>query len=313
MTKKIIAFVLGIAMAAPLIADQGTTAASFLKLQVGPRAIGMAESFAGLADDINAIQYNASGLAFLKTKEVTLMHAVWFLDIFYDHLAVAWPIEGIGTIGFSCLYLNAGVFDKYVLDAANNPVGQGQFTSNSLAAGLTYARMIIPVLSAGLTIKMISETIDSSSTSGIAVDLSGRWQTPVKGLSAGLNIANMGPSLGYEKAFGLPTTIRLGVGYKPAAHIAVDCDYAQPVETAGIFSLGGEYGYREFLYLRLGYKYQGAVDYNQTFTGFGPAIVSGLAMGLGFKFYQNYLIDYSYSNFGFLGASHRTALTAKFQ
>ena len=44
-------------------------------------------------------------------------------------------MEGIGTLGLSCLYLNAGTFDKYVLDATNTPVAQGQFTANSLAAG----------------------------------------------------------------------------------------------------------------------------------------------------------------------------------
>jgi len=312
MTKKIIILAC-LALSGLAWADQGTTAASFLKLQTGPRAIAMAESFAGLADDVNAIQYNASGLAFLKDKEVTLMHAVWFQDIFYDNLGVAWPIEGIGTIGLSGLYLNAGSFDKYTLDAANNPVAQGQFTASSLEAGLTYSRAIIKPVAAGITIKMISETIDSSSASSVAVDLSTLWKLPVRGLSVGLNIANLGPSLGFEQAFSLPVNVRLGVGYKPADNIAVDCDYAQPIETAGIFSLGGEYGYRDFLYIRLGVKYQGAVDYNQTQTGFGPSIASLLSMGLGFKIYKNYSADYAYQNYGFLGTPHRIALTAKFQ
>lgn len=313
MIKKFTAFALVLALGSAARADQGTTAASFLKLQTGPRAIAMGESFAGISDDVNSIQYNVGGLGYLKEKEVTLMHAVWFQDIFYDHLAVAWPMEGIGTLGLSCLYLNAGVFDKYILNAAGTPVAQGQFTANSLAAGLSYARVIVPAVSAGLTIKMISETIDSSAASTVAVDLATMWKTPVKGLQAGLHVANMGPSLGFEQAFSLPITFRLGVGYLPSANIAVDCDYTQPIETAGVFSLGGEYGYRDFLYIRLGYKYQGAVDYNQTFTGFGPAIASGLAMGIGFKLYKNYSADYAYSNYGFLGTPHRIALTAKFQ
>ncbi len=302
-----------LALSTGLAADQGTTAASFLKLQTGPRAIAMAESFAGLADDVNAIQYNASGMAYMKEKEFTFMHAVWFQDIFYDHLAVAWPIEGIGTIGLSGLYLNAGTFDKYVLDAANNPVAAGQFTANSLAAGLSYARQIIPVISAGINLKMISETIDTASASSIAVDLSAMYKTPIKGLSAGLNITNLGPSLGFEQAFSLPINVRVGLGWKPAANIALGADYAQPIETVGVFSLGGEYGYRDFLYLRLGYKYGGAIDYNQTFTGFGPAVASGLAMGVGFKVAKNYSADYAYSNYGFLGTPHRIALTMKFQ
>jgi hypothetical protein len=314
MTKKFVVFAIGLALVTKAHADQGTTSASFLKLDTGPRAIAMGGSFAGLADDVNAIQYNPAGLAYVPDKEVTLMHAVWFEDIFYDYLALDWPMQSIGgTLGLNVLYLSAGTFDKYVLDANNNPVAQGTFTADSLEAGLTYSRCIIPSVSAGLTIKMISETIASASTSGVAVDLAGMWKLPIKGLAAGIDISNLGPSIGFQQTYGLPITTRVGVGYKPTDLISVDCDYTQPVETVGVFSLGGEYGYRDFLFIRLGYKYGGAVDYNQTFTGYGPAVASGLCMGLGFKLYKNYSADYSYSNYGFLGTPQRIAISAKFQ
>src|SRR5271170_6902635 len=102
MIKKIcLALVCG-CLAVVARADQGDTGAAFLKLDTGPRAIGMGGSFAGLADDVNAIQYDPAGLAYLTQKEVTLMHAIWFEDIFYDYLGVAWPLSGnMGTIGFS--------------------------------------------------------------------------------------------------------------------------------------------------------------------------------------------------------------------
>jgi hypothetical protein len=295
-----------------LRADQGTTANSFLKLETGPRAIAMAESFAGLADDVNAIQYNPAGLAYLTDKEVTLMHAQWVQDIFYDHLAVDWPIDKIGTLGFSAVYLNAGNFDRSTLDSLGNPVVNGTFTANSYWAGLSYARTIVPFIAAGLNIKLISETIDTSSASSVAVDLAAMYHSPVPGLNAGINIQNLGPSSGFHQTFNQPINFRAGVGYKPSKTIAVDADYTQPIETVGTFSVGGEYGYRDFLFLRLGYKYGGAVDYNQTFTGFGPAVAAGLSMGVGFVFYKNYSLDYAYENYGFLGAPQRFAITAKF-
>jgi hypothetical protein len=165
-------FVLLLPLASSLAADQGTTAASFLKLDTSPRAIAMAGSFGGVADDVSAIQYNSGGLGFLKQKEVTLMHAMWFQDIFYDYGALAWPIDGIGTVGLSFFYLNAGTFDKYGFDpVTNNPVNQGQFTASSMVAGLAFSRPIVNYLSAGINIKMISEAIESKGTSGIAVDL----------------------------------------------------------------------------------------------------------------------------------------------
>jgi hypothetical protein len=295
-----------------LAADQGTTAASFLKLDTSPRAIAMAGAFGGIADDVSAIQYNASGLAFVDQKEVTLMHALWFQDIFYDYGALAWPINGIGTVGLSFFYLNAGTFDKVGFDVNNQPVNLGQFTASSMVAGLSFSRKIVSYLSAGLNIKMLNESIESFSTGTVAVDVSALYHTPVKGLNVGLNVQNLGPSMGYDQAFSLPINVRLGIGYHPADNIVVGTDYTQPIETAGVWGVGGEYGYRDTLFVRMGYKYQGAVDYNQTYTGYGPAVASGLNLGLGLKLYKNYLADYAYAPYGFLGTSHRFSLTLKF-
>lgn len=314
MMKKILGTLICVGLAVAAYADQGDTGAAFLKLDTGPRAIGMGGSFAGLADDVNAIQYDPAGLAYLTDKEITLMHAVWFEDIFYDYLAVAWPLSGnLGSLGFSALYVNDGIFQETTLDSAGNPVVGGTFTGDSLEGALTYSRQIIPSIAVGLNLKFISETIASSTASTVAVDLSSMWHSPIKGLNAGMDIQNLGPSFGFSQAFPLPVNFRLGVGYKPTENTAVDCDYDQPIETVGFLSLGGEYGYRDFMFLRLGYSFQGAVDYNQTFTDFGPAVASGLAMGIGFKFYKNYSVDYSYSNYGFLGTPSRISLAAKFQ
>jgi hypothetical protein len=293
-------------------ADQGTTAASFLKLGTSPRAIAMADAFGGVADDVSAIQYNAAGLAFLGQKEFTLMHAVWFQDIFYDYAALAWPIEGIGTLGLSFFYLSAGTFEKVGFDAFDNPVSLGDFSASSMVAGLAFSRQIVSFLSAGINIKMLNESIDTFSAGSVAVDVSALYKTPVEGLSVGLNVQNLGPSLGFEQAFSLPINVRLGVGYKPADNITVGMDYTQPIETAGLWSLGGEYGYRDTLFVRMGYRYQGAIDYNQTYTGFGPAVASGLNLGLGLKLYKNYSADYAYAPYGFLGTTHRISLTFKF-
>lgn len=311
MRRFVLALSLGL-VPAIISADQGTTAASYLKLGTSPRAIAMAEAFGGVADDVSAIQYNAAGLGYLKEKQVTLMHALWFQDIFYDYGALAWPIDGIGTVGLSFFYLNAGTFDKVGFDALNQPVNLGQFTASSMVAGLAFSRQILSYLSAGLNIKMLNESIESFSAGSVAVDVSTLYRTPIKGLSLGLNVQNLGPSLGFEQAFSLPINVRLGVGYKPADNIIVGMDYTQPIETAGIWSLGGEYGYRDTLFVRMGYRYQGAVDFNQTYTGFGPSVASGLNLGLGLKLYKNYLADYAYAPYGFLGTTHRFSLTLKF-
>src|ERR1051326_8981448 len=103
-------------------ADQGTTAASFLKLATGPRAIAMGENFTGLADDVNAIRYNTAGLAFVQDKEVTLMYSKWFLDTSYYDIGFEWPFSAsVGTFGVDIVYLDGGSFDKWVTSTSADP------------------------------------------------------------------------------------------------------------------------------------------------------------------------------------------------
>lgn len=299
-------------MPQPLKPTKGTLR-SALKLGTSPRVIAMGSSFAGIADDVNAIGYNPAGLAYVTDKEATLSYDTWVQDISYDYLAVAWPMDpSIGTLGLSGTYVDGGVFQESTLDANGNPVLGSTFTADDLDLVLSYARKVLPFFSVGINLKYISETIDAQSLSDFAADVSGFWQTPIKGLGVGADFQNLGPNTGYSETFSLPINFRVGVGYKPTDYIAIDCDYDQPIETVGILSIGGEYGYRDFLYVRLGYSFQGAEDYNQTFTDFGPAFAAGLNMGIGIKLYKNYSIDYSYSNYGILGTPNLFALTAKF-
>jgi len=159
---------------------------------------------------------------------------------------------------------------------------------------------------------MLNESIESFSAGSVAVDLGALYKTPIPNLSLGLNVQNLGPSLGFEQAFSLPINVRLGVGYKPFSNITVSTDYTQPIETVGQWSMGGEYGYRDTLFVRMGYRYQGAIDYNQTYSGYGPAVASGLNLGLGLRALKNYTLDYAYAPYGFLGTTHRFSLTLKF-
>lgn len=314
--KKIIVICLMVCLGAVSRADQGTTAASFLKLATGPRAIAMGESFAGLADDVNALNYNASGLAFLPDREFTIMHAAWFQDIFYDNIGLAWPVSSLGgTLGLNILYLSGGDFDKYIQDP-NGPTGTyiqaGKFTAYSMAGGVSYSRAILKYLSLGLMGKYITESIDGAGASSFAVDLSGFYRTPIPNLGIGVNVQNLGPGMGYSQTYNLPINFRLGVGYKPYKAVALAMDYTQPIETAGVLGLGGEYIYRDTLTVRGGYKYQGAIDYNQTYSGYGPGVAAGLSMGFGLNLFKHYLIDYAYVPYGFLGSTHRFSFIYKF-
>ncbi len=309
-TSVILVSVLSLALVSAMArADQGTTAAAFLQLDTSPRVIGMGDSFAGLADDVNDVEYNPAGSAFLTQKEVTVMDAMWIQGINYGYGALDWPFS-FGTLSADLFYLNAGTFQGTALQG-NTVVNTSTFTAADMYGTLAYGRKILPYLSAGVSVKFLNEQIAAYSASTAAASLSLFYRSPIPGLGAGLVVSNLGPDEGFQQGFPLPANIRMGVGYKVTQDISVDSDYTQYFNTAGTWSIGGEYGYR-ILVFRAGYKYQGAVDYNQVEQGYGPAAAAGLDLGLGIRLFKNYSADYSYSPMGFLGSSQMLSLSAKF-
>ena len=53
----------------PFVYAAESSAAQFLKLGFGARALGMGESFVAIADDISAIHYNPAGLAAYESED----------------------------------------------------------------------------------------------------------------------------------------------------------------------------------------------------------------------------------------------------
>src|SRR5450631_1540511 len=67
--------------------DPGTTAANFLKLGIGPRAIAMGNAQVGLANDVYATYWNPAGLARLETPEAGFVQNQYLENISEQYLA----------------------------------------------------------------------------------------------------------------------------------------------------------------------------------------------------------------------------------
>src|SRR5690349_23851614 len=62
----------------------GTSSATFLRIGIGARAVGMGETFVAVANDPSAIYWNPAGLASLQRREVMASHVDWPADVHYD-------------------------------------------------------------------------------------------------------------------------------------------------------------------------------------------------------------------------------------
>ncbi|MBN2754420.1 MAG: PorV/PorQ family protein [Candidatus Goldbacteria bacterium] len=290
-------------------ADQGTTSAVFLKLEQGARPIAMGGAYTAAADDVHSILWNPAGLSQLQGFQVSFMHTMWFADIFYDYLAMAYPAGEIGTFGLSVVYVNSGDINKW--DISGNPLGS--FSSSDLGFGIAYGTSINKDLSLGVTIKLFNSSIDDKSAFGFAGDIGAIYTTPVEGLKAGIAFQNLGPKFGFGEAFLLPINFRVGLSYSAVRNLILSLDYIQPIETNGIIAAGMEYWYRDLLVLRLGYQYQGMFDKNYYYENYaGPSILAGFVIGAGIKI-DIYSVDYAYRQYGVLESTHRIGLTVKFK
>lgn len=291
-------------------AEQGTTAAAFLKLDEGIRPVSLGGAFTGAADDVNAIMYNPSGLSQLKGIEATSMFSIWFAGIYYGYAAGAFPAGDIGTFGVGIVYVGTNDIPRW--DAAGMP--GAAFSAYDLDVNLGYGTAINKELSLGLTLKIFDEQIDSSGAFGFGADVGALYKVPgIKDLQLGMAITNLGPKFGFGEAFWLPIEFKIGASYKGIRNMMLNIDYIQPIETYGILAMGMEYWYRDLLVVRLGFQFQGKFDLNEWYENFaGPDIMGSLVLGAGIKI-DIYEIDYAYRQFGVLESTHRIGLTLKFK
>ena len=169
----------------------GTTAAKFLSIDVGSKAVGMGGAFTSIADDASAMYWNPAGLSYFNTREVYFNHADWIADISFDYFGFSIPLRPGRAIGINITSLTMG--DMEVTRYGNENTGE-TFQASDYAAGFTYSMNLTDRFSIGINGKYIQQTIASSSASGAAMDMGTIFETPF-GFRLGTAISNFGPKL----------------------------------------------------------------------------------------------------------------------
>lgn len=316
------------------ITKTGTTAAQFLKIGVGARAISMGGSFVAEANDLSALYWNPAGLSNIQGGAVQFSHTQYLADISYSYAAFGFRIGSLGTIAASLIYLDSG---EMKVRTVSHPDGTGEFfKAQDLALQLSFARALTDRFSIGTTVKYIRETIWHSSASAMAFDVGVLFTTPFRQLRLGASMANFGPKMqmsGRDIIFStdpsplqegnveivnseylvdrhpLPLLFRVGLAWdamNTADHrVVVVTDAAHPNDNSEYLNMGMEYNFRDLFAIRGGYRNAFETDGEQGLTW-------GVGLNLRIDRSTRASFDYAYADFGRLEQTHWYTLNLYF-
>jgi hypothetical protein len=304
----------------------GTTAAKFLSINPGGKAVGMGGAFTSLADDASSLYWNPSGISRLGTYVFYFNHSEWLADINYDFVGLSIPFNGGSTLGLSITYLSMGEMKIRRYD--DEETGE-TFKAGSYALSTTWAMNLTDRFSIGFTGKYIREKIDNSHASGFAVDVGTLFNT-IFGPQLGVSISNFGPKMTMTGTdllvnadvsniegnnpninaelstdpFDLPLVLRVGLSnhLKFGGLTSIwSVDAVNPIDNSEYLNAGIELNFWDMAFCRMGAKSIFMDEREELYTA-----------GLGSKFKlfsgQNLVVDYSYEIFKYLPSTHQFSI-----
>ncbi len=312
----------------------GTSAAQFLGIPVGPRGAALGGAFVALSNDVSALYYNPGAISQPGFSQFLVSHTNWLVDTKFDWVGVMINLDGQSAIGVSITQLDYG---EELITTEVDQTGTGEtWSAADITVGLTYARNLTDRFSIGGTGKYIQQRIWNESASAFAVDVGLRYRTDFNGMIIGMSISNFGTDMrldgkdlfrpidtdptntGTNKTivsrlktddWPLPLFFRAGVAMDVVKYddirITAAVDALRPSDSAETLNVGGEFSWRESLFIRGGMN-----------ALFLPDRENGFTLGGGAKYELSAVnfvsFDYSYQDFGKFGGIQSFAIGITF-
>jgi long-subunit fatty acid transport protein len=333
MKKILVVFLLSVACVLGQ-SKVGSTAAPFLNIGIGPRAISMGGAFIATASDVSSLYWNPAGASRSDINEAMFSHSSWFADINYNWAGAMLKLGDAGTVGLNLTYLDYG--DMEITTLAEQD-GTGQlFTAHDMSMGLTYAYNLTDRFSLGGTVKYIQQKIWNTSASAFAMDLGVLFHSDIYGLRIGATITNFGTAMKMDgkdllvqhdidpnnygnndqilaslltDEFPLPLTFRIGLAMDVVNNeehrVTLAADALHPNDNDESVNVGGEYMFNNLIAFRVGYKSLFLTNSEEGFTA---------GVGLNYNFTSDFgvRVDYAYQDFGVLDYTQHFSIGIKF-
>ena len=319
----------------------GTTAAQFLGISVGPRAVAMGSAFVAEGNDILSLYWNPGAFVQAERTEFAFTNTEWLAGTKFRWFGFMLNLDNTNAFGLSLTQLDYG---EEEVTTVQSPDGTGQkWAANDLAVAISYSRRLTDRFSIGGSAKFISQTIWNESASGFTLDVGLLFVTDFNNMRLGMSMSNFGSDLqldgrdlltrididpansgsnktlvGKLKTDPWPTPLLFRVGVAmdilntDGARASIAVDALRPNDFKETVNIGGELSWQDLLFARAGYKglfaNEKVMDKNTQ--------QEGLALGVGLKYRVEGIgtvkVDYASNQFGVFGILNTIAVVFAF-
>ncbi len=302
----------------------GTAGASWLLIPSTARTASLGMSATGGVLTMNGIEASFANPASLTLNEGTsalFSRMNYVEDIGINTFGIAQRF-GSNQIGLSVQAMSFGDIPLTTEQDPDVDENTPTWTALNVAVGINYARVFTDRIAAGVTAKIVSESMaEDLNASTVAFDAGMSYIVGESGLRFGVSLQNFGPSMAYGgdglafeaqsesgqraaripgESFELPSMLNFGVTYRrdlgAAAAVTLLGNFRSNSYESDNFSGGLEFALRDILFLRGGYQWQENID-----TG----IFDGWNMGAGLNLEVSgtrLQVDYAYRTTNLLSA-----------
>ncbi len=308
----------------------GTTAAQFLGISVGPRAIAMGGAFVAEGNDIGSLYWNPGAFVQADRTEFAFSNTEWLAGTKFRWFGFMLNLDNTNAFGISLTQLDYGEEEVTTVQV---PDGTGQlWAANDLAVAVSYSCRLTDRFSIGGSAKFINQTIWNESASGFTLDVGLLFVTDFNNMRLGMSMSNFGGDLqldgrdlltrididpnnsgsnktlvGKLKTDPWPTPLLFRVGIamdilnSESGRVSIAVDALRPNDFKETVNLGGEMSWQDLLFVRAGFK--GLFANEKVFDK--NTQQEGMAFGAGLKYRAEGVgilkIDYANNQFGVFG------------
>lgn len=320
----------------------GQAGATELTINPWARCSGWTGSNTAGISGVESMMFNPAGIVGVPNSEFLFARTAWLSgsDIFINSFGFTQKIGAAknSAIGISIMSFD---FGRIEITTETNPEGGiGTYSPAFVNIGISYAYIFSDRIRAGLTTRIISESIPNARAMGVCFDAGLQYITDFvdeekQRTKFGVSLRNVGTPMRFggdglvrrgtfegndislsvdtrSSGFELPTLVNIGgsqdfyIDHAENHRLTVAANFTSNSFSNDQFHFGVEYSLKNVLMLRTGYMYEKGITKKETRKNVHTGPTAGFTVNLPFgeKKDKIFAVDYAYRFTDFFGGTH---------